>query len=286
MPFCAYKQMPFGLCYAPATFQRCMLAIFQDIIKESIEVFMDNFSVFGNSFDNCLNNLDKMLQRCKDASFVLNWEKCHFMVKEGIILGHKVSGAGLEVDKAKINVISKLPPPTNVKGIRIGALLGQKDGKHFHPIYFASKTLNASQQNSTLIEKELMAIVFAFDKFKAYLVLSKIVVYTDHSALRHLFKKQVAKPCDDDEIDDNFPSETLREISTKYIPYVELYGKDGKTFIVNGDRLKLYHEEEPYNDRREELTPFIQKNEPPKHECSSKNKRRTREEEPKILAHG
>ncbi|GKA19890.1 reverse transcriptase domain-containing protein [Tanacetum coccineum] len=90
-----------------------MLAIFHDMIKESVEVFMDNFSVFGNSFDK-----DKMLQRCKDARLVLNWEKCHFMVKEGIVLGHKMAGAGLEVDKVKINVISKLPPPTNIKGVR------------------------------------------------------------------------------------------------------------------------------------------------------------------------
>ncbi|GJY92253.1 reverse transcriptase domain-containing protein [Tanacetum coccineum] len=111
--------MPFGLCNASVTFQRCMLAIYDhDMIEESVEVFMDDFSVFGNSFDNCLNNLDKMLQRCKDANLFLNWEKCHFMVKEGIVLGHKVSGAGLEVDKAKIDVISKLPPATNVKGIR------------------------------------------------------------------------------------------------------------------------------------------------------------------------
>ncbi|GJU77000.1 reverse transcriptase domain-containing protein [Tanacetum coccineum] len=110
--------MPFGLCNAPATFQRCMLAIFPDMIEESVGSFTMIFSVFGNSYDHCLNNLDKMLQRCKDANLVLNWEKCHFMVKEGIVLGHKVSGAGLEVDKAKIDVISKLPPPTNVKGIR------------------------------------------------------------------------------------------------------------------------------------------------------------------------
>ncbi|GJW20438.1 reverse transcriptase domain-containing protein, partial [Tanacetum coccineum] len=109
----AYRRMPFGLCNAPATFQRCMLVIFHDLIEESVEVFMDDFSVFGNSFNNDLNNLDKMLQRCKDANLVLNWEKFHFMVKEGIVLGHKVSGASLEVDKAKINMISKLPPPTN-----------------------------------------------------------------------------------------------------------------------------------------------------------------------------
>ncbi|GJQ90790.1 reverse transcriptase domain-containing protein [Tanacetum coccineum] len=103
----------------------CMLAIFHDMIKEFVEVFMDDFSVFGNSFDKFLNNLDKMLQRCKDAHLVLNWEKCHFMVKEGIVLGHKVSGAGLEVDKAKIDVISKLPPPTNIKGVR--SFLGHAD---------------------------------------------------------------------------------------------------------------------------------------------------------------
>ncbi|GJU81618.1 reverse transcriptase domain-containing protein [Tanacetum coccineum] len=97
----AYRRMPFGLCNAPATFQRCMLAIFHDMIEESVEVFMNDFSIFENSFDTYLNNLDKMIQRCKDAHLVLNWEKCHFMVKEGIVLGHKVSSAGLEVDKAK-----------------------------------------------------------------------------------------------------------------------------------------------------------------------------------------
>nr|GEX87370.1 reverse transcriptase domain-containing protein [Tanacetum cinerariifolium] len=113
-----YRRMPFGLCNTPATFQRCMLAIFHDMIEESVEVFMDDFSVFENSFKTCLINLDKMLQHCKGAHLVLNWEKCHFMVKEGIVLGHKVSNAGLEVDKAKINVISKLPPPTNIKEIK------------------------------------------------------------------------------------------------------------------------------------------------------------------------
>ncbi|GJU71885.1 reverse transcriptase domain-containing protein, partial [Tanacetum coccineum] len=99
----AYRRMPFSLCNAPDTFQRCMLAIFHDMIEESVEVFMEDFSIFGNSFDNCLNNLDKMLQCCKDANIVLNWEKYHFMVKEGIVLGHNMFEAGLEVDKAKID---------------------------------------------------------------------------------------------------------------------------------------------------------------------------------------
>ncbi|GJR93530.1 reverse transcriptase domain-containing protein [Tanacetum coccineum] len=76
----------------------------------------------------------------------------------------------------------------------VGAILGQKDSKIFHPIYFASKILNPAQQKYTVTKKELMAVVFAFDKFKSYLILSKTIVHTDHSALRHLFKKQDAKP--------------------------------------------------------------------------------------------
>ncbi|GJX61387.1 putative nucleotidyltransferase, ribonuclease H, partial [Tanacetum coccineum] len=114
----AYRMMPFGLCNAPATFERCMTAIFHDMVEDSMEVFMDNFSVFGNSFDYFLANFDRMLARCKETNLVLNWEKCHFMVKEGIVLGHKISGSGIEVDKAKIDVISKIPYPTNVKGVR------------------------------------------------------------------------------------------------------------------------------------------------------------------------
>ncbi|GJT23075.1 reverse transcriptase domain-containing protein [Tanacetum coccineum] len=139
----------------------------------------------------------------------------------------------------------------------VGAVLGQKDGKNFHPIYFASKTLNPAQQKYTVTEKELMAAVFAFDKFISYLILSKTIVHTDHSALMHLFKKQDAKPrlirwilllqefdieikdrkgtenvaadhlswiendesSDDSEVDDKFRGETLMEINTKYEPW-------------------------------------------------------------------
>ena len=79
---------------------------------------MDDFSIYGSSFDVCLDRLDKMLQRCEDTNLRLNWEKCHFMVKEGIILGHKISKNGIEVDRAKVDVISKLPYPTTVKEIR------------------------------------------------------------------------------------------------------------------------------------------------------------------------
>ena len=75
------------------------------------------FSVFGTSFDHCLHNLALVLQRCEDKNLVLNWEKCHFMVQEGIVLGHRVSSKGIEVDRAKIATIEKLPT-SNVKGIR------------------------------------------------------------------------------------------------------------------------------------------------------------------------
>ncbi|GKB76439.1 reverse transcriptase domain-containing protein [Tanacetum coccineum] len=114
----AYKRMPFGLCNAPTTFQRCMTAIFHDMCKDFMEVFMDEFSVLGNSFGFCLSNLSKMLTRCEETNLVLNWEKCHFMVKEGIVLGHKISKEGIEVDKAKVDVIASLPYLTNFKGIQ------------------------------------------------------------------------------------------------------------------------------------------------------------------------
>ncbi|GJZ02641.1 reverse transcriptase domain-containing protein [Tanacetum coccineum] len=234
-----------------------------------MEVFMDDFSVFGNSFGTCLSHLDKMLKRCEDTNLCLNWEKSHFMVKEGIVLGHKISKNGIEVDKAKVDVIAKLPHPTTVKGIRsflghagfyrrfiqdfskiarpmtrllekdtpfffskecieafqtlkkklteapilvapdwdlpfelmcdasdfaIGAVLGQRKTKHFQPIHYASKTMTDAQAHYTTTEKELLAVVYAFEKFRSYLVLSKSIVYTDHSALKYLFAKQDAKP--------------------------------------------------------------------------------------------
>ncbi|KAJ9536802.1 hypothetical protein OSB04_un000026 [Centaurea solstitialis] len=118
----AFRRMPFGLCNAPATSQRCMMSIFSDMLEKSMEVFMDDFSVYRTSYDICLQNLEKILNRCEETDLVLNWEKCHFMVKEGIVLGHLISKRGIEVDKAKLEVI---PEPTTVKGIR--SFLGHAD---------------------------------------------------------------------------------------------------------------------------------------------------------------
>ncbi|GJY86914.1 reverse transcriptase domain-containing protein, partial [Tanacetum coccineum] len=197
--------MPFSLCNVPATFQRCMLAIFHDMIEESVEVFMGDFSVFGNSFDNYLNNLDKMLQRCKDANLVLNWEKCHFMVKEGIVFRHKVSGAGLEVDKAKIDVISKLPPSTNVKGIR--SFLGhasfyQRFIKDFSKI---AHPLTKLLEKDTPFEFDDECHK-AFNSLKEKLTCTPVIIEYDEKS-------------DDSDVDDNFPGETLMEITTNDTPW-------------------------------------------------------------------
>ena len=110
--------MSFGLCNAPATFQRYMLSISGDMVEKILEVFMDDFSIFGNSFDDCLENLRKVLVRCEEKNLVLNWEKCHFMVTQGIVLGHIVSEKGIQVDRAKIDIISNLPIPRSVRDIR------------------------------------------------------------------------------------------------------------------------------------------------------------------------
>ena len=91
---------------------------FLDMVEQIIEIFMDDFIVFGSSFNHCLSNLELVLERCEQTNFVLNWEKCHFMVKEGIVLGHRISFKGIKVDRAKIETVEKLPTPTSVKGVR------------------------------------------------------------------------------------------------------------------------------------------------------------------------
>ncbi|GJZ72368.1 reverse transcriptase domain-containing protein [Tanacetum coccineum] len=213
-----------------------MMAIFHDMIEETMEVFMDDFSVFGDSFSSCLFHLDKMHKRCEDTNLVLNWEKCYFMVKEGIVLGHKISKFGIEVDKAKVDVIAKLPHPTTVKGVRcflghagfycrfiqdfskISRLMTRLLEKET-PFVFSKEcveALNALKKKLTkapilvapnwdlpfeimcdasdfAVEKELLAVVYAFEKFLPYLVLSKTIVYTDHSDLKYLLSKQDAK---------------------------------------------------------------------------------------------
>ena len=113
-----FKRMSFGLFNAPATFQKCMLSIFTNMIEHRLEVFRDDLTAFGNSFDDCLDNSNKVLKRCVEKELVLNWEKCHYMVTSAIVLGHVVYIKGIEVDKAKIKVISKLPQQKIVRNVR------------------------------------------------------------------------------------------------------------------------------------------------------------------------
>ena len=113
----AYRRMPFGVCNAPTTFQRCMLCIFSDMMERIMEVFMDDITVYGSAFDECLVNLEAVLNRCIEKDLVLNWDKCHFMVSQGITLGHIISSQGIEVDKAKVELIVKLPSPIIFKGV-------------------------------------------------------------------------------------------------------------------------------------------------------------------------
>ncbi|GKA29673.1 reverse transcriptase domain-containing protein [Tanacetum coccineum] len=174
----AYRRMPFGLCNAPGTFQRCMMAIFHDMIEKTMEVFMDDFSVFGNSFENCLSHVDKMLQRCEDTNLCLNWEKSHFMVKEGIVLGHKISKKGIEVDKAKVNVIAKLPHPTTVKGVR--SFLGHAS---FYR-RFIKDFSKISRPMTHLLEKNTLFIfsnecIQAFEMLKKKLTEAPILIAPD-----------------------------------------------------------------------------------------------------------
>jgi hypothetical protein len=167
-----------------------------------------------------LANLDKVLRRCQEADLVLNWEKCHFMVREGIVLGHKISDKRIEVDKAKIEVIEQLPSPTKVKGIHgfwghagfyqrfiqnfshiarpLTHLLAKDAPFVFteanYAISYASKTLTGPLLNYATTEKELLAAVFAIKKFRSYLLAAKVILYTDHAALKYLLMKKDAKP--------------------------------------------------------------------------------------------
>ncbi|CAN6562609.1 unnamed protein product [Malus baccata var. baccata] len=265
----AYRRMPFRLCNAPATFQRCMVSIFSDMIEKIIEVFMDDFSVYGDSFDTCLHHLSLVLKRCQETNLVLNWEKCHFMVSHGLVLGHIISEKGIEVDKSKVELVISLPIPTTVREVRsflghagfyrrfmknfsmisrplcrllqkdvtfdmneefvvafnklkellstapvimppdwslpfelmcdasdyvVGAVLGQRVNKVPHVIYYASRTLNDAQLNYSTTENELLAVVFALEKFRSYLIGTKVIVFSDHAALKYLLTKKDAKP--------------------------------------------------------------------------------------------
>ncbi|RDX69441.1 Retrovirus-related Pol polyprotein from transposon 17.6, partial [Mucuna pruriens] len=283
----AYTRMSFGLCNAPSTFQRCMLSIFSNLLEDCMEVFMDNFIVYVNTFDARLGNLARVLKRCIETDLVLSFEKCHFMVVEGIVLGHLV-------DKAKIEIITSLPNPTSmrevlsflghagfyrrfIKNFNKTALplskLLQKDVKFVfkkeciqafeelktrltstpilqepnwelpfelmcdasnsalgvqdrvggpaHIIAYASQTMDQAQINYTTIEKELLAIVFTLDKFRSYLLGSRVIEFdleigdkkgADNAVADHL--SWIEHEFDPMPIRNDFPDEQLLRMDT------------------------------------------------------------------------
>ncbi|RVW78246.1 Retrovirus-related Pol polyprotein from transposon 412 [Vitis vinifera] len=196
----AYRRMPFGLCNAPATFQRCMLSIFSDMVERIMEVFMDDITVYGTSFEDCLSHLEDVLKRCIEKDLVLNWEKCHFM--DAKFEWDDKCQRSFELLKQFLTSAPIVRAPNwelpfevmcDSSDYAIGAVLGQREDGKPYVIYYASKSLNDAQKNYTTTEKELLAVVYALDKFRAYLIGSSIVVFTDHSALKYLLTKQDAK---------------------------------------------------------------------------------------------
>ena len=166
----AFRKMPFGLCKAPGTFQRCMMGIFSDMIEHILEIFMDDFSVFGYSYEGCLENLRRVLERCQEKNLVLNWEKYHFMVTQGIVLRHIVlSREGIEVDKVKVELISNLPTPKCVKDKR--SFLGHAGFYRRFIRYFSA----IARPLCNFLAKDVtfewsQACEAAFDKLKTMLV--------------------------------------------------------------------------------------------------------------------
>ncbi|RVW19567.1 Retrovirus-related Pol polyprotein from transposon 17.6 [Vitis vinifera] len=247
----AYRRMPFGLCNSPATFQRCMLSIFSDMVERIMEVFMDDITVYG---------------------------------------GHIISKNGIEVDKAKVELIVKLPPPTNVKGIRQflghvgfyrrfikdfskiskpvcellakdakfvwdekliliwGLFWGKENMGKPYVIYYARKTLNEAQRNYTTTEKELLAVVFVLDKFRAYLGVENVVA-------DHLSRLVIAHDSHGLPINDDFPEESLMSIEVApWYSHIANYlvigevpsewsAQDKKHFFA---KIHAYYWEEPF----------------------------------------
>ena len=114
----AYRVLPFGLCNAPATFQRAVIGILSELVNDSMEIFMDNFTPYGKDFEEALENLKKVLTRREQTRLSLSTEKCHMMMSEGVVLGHFISVDGIRVDPSKIKVIKNIPTPATQKEVR------------------------------------------------------------------------------------------------------------------------------------------------------------------------
>nr|GEX81521.1 reverse transcriptase domain-containing protein [Tanacetum cinerariifolium] len=220
--------------------QRMVNPKIHDVIKKEVEKLLDAGLIYPISdspwysetlFSTCLTNLEKMPKWCEDTKLALNWEKSHFMVKEGIVLGHKISKKGIEVDKAKIEVISKLLHPTtpfelmcDASDYAVGTVLRQRVEKHFRPIHYASKTMNQAEANYTTTKKEMLAVVYAFEKFRSYVIMNKSIEFdfkvidtrgAENYAADHLSRLEnpYENVFDPKEINETFPLESLNNIA-------------------------------------------------------------------------
>ncbi|RVW61670.1 hypothetical protein CK203_065909 [Vitis vinifera] len=185
-----------------------------DMVERIMEVFMDDITVYGGTFEECLVNLEAVLHRCIEKDLVLNWEKCHFMVRQGIVLGHIISEKGIEVDKAKVELIVKLP--SQQLDFAIGAVLGQREDGKPYVIYYASKTLNEAQRNYTTTEKELLAVQDAKARLIRWILLLqefdlqiKDKKGVENVVADHLSRLVIAHNSHPLPINDDFPEESL-----------------------------------------------------------------------------
>ncbi|GJR87255.1 reverse transcriptase domain-containing protein [Tanacetum coccineum] len=308
--FCTHKILMEEDCTPAVQHQRLVNLKIHDVIKKEVEKLLDAGLIYPISdspwvspvhcvpkkggftvVENEQNELIptrlvtgwRMLKRCEDTNLALNWEinweKSHFMVKEGIVLGHKISSRFLghagfyrrfiqnfsKIARPMTHLLEKETPfyfskecieafntlkknlteapiliapdwnepfelMCDASDFALGAVLGQRHEKHFRPIHYASKTMNEAESRYTTTEKEMLAVVYAFEKFRSYLVMNKCTVYTDHSALKYLFAKKDSKArllrwvlllqeepheneLDPKEINEKFPLETLSSIA-------------------------------------------------------------------------
>ncbi|GJY57513.1 reverse transcriptase domain-containing protein [Tanacetum coccineum] len=212
-----YRRMPFGFCNAPGTFQRYIMAIFHDMIEETMEISKFEIKVDKAKVDviaklphptsvkgirSFLGHVGFYRRFIQDFSKIAR-PMTHLLEKNTPFIFSKECVESFNILKKKLTEASILVAPDwdlpfkilcDASDYAVGAVLGQHKTKHFQPIYYASKTMTDAQSYYTMTEKELLAVVYAFEKFWAYLVLSKTIVYTDHSALKYLLAKQDAKP--------------------------------------------------------------------------------------------
>ncbi|GJS03022.1 reverse transcriptase domain-containing protein [Tanacetum coccineum] len=210
-----------------------MDAIFHDMIENTMEVFMDDFSVFGDSFSLCLSNLDKMLKRCEDTNLVLNWEKFHFMCREGIVLGHKISKSGIEVDRAKVDVIAKLPHPTTLKARPMTHLLEKET-----PFVFSKDCIDAFETlKKKLTEAPILVVPDWNLPFKLVCDASDFAIgaVLGQRKMKHFQPIHYARVLENKDINENFPLETLGVISSGSTPwFADFANFHAGNFIVKG----------------------------------------------------